>query len=242
MHSTVYSEIPALSHTQIIVSTDWKSVAAPRVRGRPFPLVPALLQLLGSAAALGTPRGGGTMLKFSQIKSLFLKRRGDNFVSNTGVVDETRREDRKFPMFVVPIARAIEVTGRDAELPCHEDLRDAGYLVEYARQRCSAASFSPTRGSATSTLTALMESSAADTRGALWDHGGLRGFFSVLVCGRRWRHMKEVSRKQERHVQRRLRAQSLTLRDPAVATPLLKAWPSGKHPLLRVDDCRVRGA
>ena len=79
------------------------------------------------------------MLKFSQIKSLFLKRKGDNFVSSAGVVDETRREDRKFPMFVVPIARAIEVTGRDAELPCHEDLRDAGYLVEYdpaTMQRC----------------------------------------------------------------------------------------------------------
>ena len=37
----------------------------------------------------------------------------------------------KFPMYVLPIDRAIEVTARDQELPCHEDLRAEGYLVEY---------------------------------------------------------------------------------------------------------------
>ena len=35
----------------------------------------------------------------------------------------------KFPMYVMPIDRAIEVTALDRELPCHEDLKDD--LVEY---------------------------------------------------------------------------------------------------------------
>jgi hypothetical protein len=42
-----------------------------------------------------------------------------------------RPEDCKFPMFVLPIKDAIAVTGKDGDLPCHEDLRAEGLLVQY---------------------------------------------------------------------------------------------------------------
>ena len=40
-------------------------------------------------------------------------------------------DDSKFGMWVLPIANAVEVTSRDGDLPCHEDLQKEGLLVQY---------------------------------------------------------------------------------------------------------------
>ena len=69
------------------------------------------------------------MAIFKPCMGSFMSGKGDNFLDTADVFDEA--SDCKFPMWVVPIKKAIEVTGRDSDLPCHEDLQEEGALVEY---------------------------------------------------------------------------------------------------------------
>ena len=60
---------------------------------------------------------------------------GVNAIDETAEVGKAgmglKPEDCKFPMYVVPISKVIEVTSRAGDLPCHEDLKAEGMLVEY---------------------------------------------------------------------------------------------------------------
>ena len=73
----------------------------------------------------------GKLPAFAKQLLAFLDNDGAAADGGTAAGAGLSKEDCKFPMWVIPIASLIEVTGRDGDLPCHEDLMDEGLLVEY---------------------------------------------------------------------------------------------------------------
>lgn len=64
------------------------------------------------------------------LKSFFFNDATD-FDDGGNAGDGLNPEDCKFPMWVCPIDKVIEVTSRAGDLPCHEDLQKEGLLVQY---------------------------------------------------------------------------------------------------------------
>ena len=70
----------------------------------------------------------------AQHMSTFVKNSGKkaDYNDTTAINEEDlSAADFKFPMWVVPVDKAIEVTSRPGDLLCHEDLKAEGLLVEY---------------------------------------------------------------------------------------------------------------
>ena len=58
--------------------------------------------------------------------------RKQDYLDSTNISEEDlSAADFKFPMWVLPVDKAIEVTGRSGDLICHEDLQAENMLVKY---------------------------------------------------------------------------------------------------------------